>query len=116
MRVAQNKPPSSNNAEPKPAAVPAAEGEEEETEESTELKSKDPQLLISGAVAKGHGDFPTQAVKSFHEKPHTPNEVASRPHDILILIVRLTTLLPQAYAIRDHSRIPNMVHQPRRQN
>lgn len=26
-------------------------------------------LLVSGAVAKGHKDFPKEAVKAYHEKP-----------------------------------------------
>jgi len=92
MRVSQpNRPKSESEKTP----APVADKDEAEDEETTETpKSKDPALYISGAVTQGHKDFPTQAVKSFHEKPETQN---------------------QAYTLRDQGVHPRQVHQPRKQ-
>lgn len=42
-----------------------------ENEELEEISTSPKQhLVISGAVTKGDQDFPPEAVKAFHEKPH----------------------------------------------
>jgi hypothetical protein len=58
-------------------------------EEEAEFGSSPPKvdkhhqsLLISGALTKGDKDFTTQAVKSFHEKPHPIHDSRPRPSQI----------------------------------
>jgi len=71
MRITQNKP--IHNEKPV-ANEPKKEGDEEEDEEEVapEVPVPKPQLVISGAVARGDSDFPASSVKAFHEKTPLP--------------------------------------------
>lgn len=78
MRVTQSKNP---NIEKPVAAEPKAANEDGEEAEGDSIetieKVKEPQLLISGAPARGDKDFTEQAVKSFHETKKTDNKAFS---------------------------------------
>lgn len=103
MRVTQSKNPNTEKpAAPEPKA--ASDDAEEEGDSIGEVapREKEPQLLISGAPARGDADFTEQAVKAFHETKKTDNK---------------------AYGLRDknatlnhHNSASHTVHQPRNQN
>ena len=95
MRIAPSNRPN-NNTEKAPApAAETGDAVEEDDETAAPTKSKDPALYISGAVSKGDKDFPTEAVRAFHDKPKTQNA---------------------AYGLRDNSAPKNVgLFQPRKQ-
>jgi len=73
MRIVQHK----KEGEKVEVPVPT----EDEVAEFSSSPPKQPQMLVSGAVAKGDKDFSPQAVKSFHDKPtptHDPKPRASQ--------------------------------------
>ncbi|KAJ9587892.1 hypothetical protein L9F63_018673 [Diploptera punctata] len=78
MRITQHKSPKDDKE-----GKNLKEKEKEQLEEpNTTLKvstSPPKSLTISGAPVRGHADFPTEAVQSFHEKPiptHDPRPVS----------------------------------------
>jgi len=80
MRITQHKTP---HAEKEKPAEPKKEGDKVEgdaegdnAEEEVPLEPELPRqnLVISGAPARGDEDFPTAAVKAFHEKPIPTHE------------------------------------------
>ena len=71
MRVVQHK---KESDKPDTTTVVTAE----ELAEFGSSPPKQPQMLLSGAVAKGDKDFSPQAVKSFHDKPMPTHDVKPR--------------------------------------
>ncbi|GLH11366.1 hypothetical protein R5R35_001476 [Gryllus longicercus] len=86
MRITQHKGPRDEKEAKTPKEVP-------ENDTSTLKVSTSPpkSLTISGAPVRGHADFPTEAVQSFHEKP-----------------------VPTHDARPAHVSKPNIIHQPRK--
>eukprot|EP00117_Sycon_ciliatum_P000731 scpid75661/ scgid6682/ len=75
MRVATKRPPPSDTGA---AAAEAADDLPPAEEVDPAVAPEDGgKLIISGVVAKGNKDFPTEAVKAFHEKPQPA--VENRP-------------------------------------
>lgn len=85
MRITQHK----TTREEKDAKVTK---EVAESESTLRLSTSPPKTVsISGAPVRGHADFPTEAVQSFHDKPVPTHDV--RPA---------------------HVSKPNIIHQPRK--
>lgn len=85
MRITQHKPPQEKQEPPK--EKPEDEEEEEEVKPASPPK---PHLMISGVLARGDADFPTQAVQAIHTKPQPSHEYRAAPSK------------------------PNVIHQPRK--
>jgi len=86
MRITQHKPPQEKSEPPKEKP----EQEDEEEEEILEPSPPKPQIMISGVLARGDADFPTQAVQATHTKPQPSHEY------------------------RAGNQRPNVIHQPRK--
>ncbi|KAI1293783.1 hypothetical protein HDE_06547 [Halotydeus destructor] len=94
MRVTTQNRTRKDSNEPKP--VEPVEVTEEEEDTTVAEKTKEPSLVVSGAVADQSRDFPPAAIKAFHDKGFTPNK---------------------AYGLRDNAgTVTQMrqVHQPRK--
>ncbi|PSN36392.1 Death-associated protein 1 [Blattella germanica] len=67
MRITQHKSPKDDK---EGKNIKEKEQAEETTNSTLKVSTSPPKsLTISGAPVRGHADFPTEAVQSFHEKP-----------------------------------------------
>ncbi|RWS08994.1 death-associated protein-like protein [Dinothrombium tinctorium] len=73
MRITQHKPAHDKTQEAR-TNESKDEDKEEEGEVVASVSPPKPQLVISGALAKGDADFPPEAIKAFHEKPMPSHE------------------------------------------
>jgi len=73
MRIVQHK---EHLKDKKAADVPVSQPEDESLKVSTS-PSKSALTAVSGALQKGHADFPKEAVKSFHEKPLPTRDISA---------------------------------------
>ncbi|XP_054166714.1 death-associated protein 1-like [Oppia nitens] len=93
MRITQHK--TQHNEKPPTAEAKKetdiADDNEDELLPEVDLQPKPSPLVISGAVARGDGDFPTASVKAFHEKTPQPTN-----------------------DFRATNSKPNIIHQPRK--
>ncbi|XP_064466325.1 death-associated protein 1-like isoform X1 [Ornithodoros turicata] len=70
MRITQHKPAGAPHEK---AQEQKREDGDEEIEEAPTVIPK-PHLVISGVVARGDADFPTEAVQAYHNKPQASHE------------------------------------------
>ncbi|XP_047119577.1 death-associated protein 1 [Schistocerca piceifrons] len=89
MRITQHKSP---KEEKETKSTKDKDFSESEGNSALKVSTSPPKsLTISGAPVRGHADFPTEAVQSFHEKPVPTHDPRHTP-----------------------SNKPNIIHQPRK--